>query len=85
MKPADYLMLLVALVAVVAVALQIWRGTKRKDDTGINLSGIACPKCGEPAPLLRTPTSFRQAMWGGITCAKCGTEMDKWGREIGLR
>ena len=85
MKPADYLMLVVAFVAVAAVALQLWRGTKRKDDTGINFSRIVCPKCGEPAPLMRTPTSFRQMLLGGITCAKCGTEMDKWGREIARR
>lgn len=85
MKPADYVMLVVAFFAVAAVAFQLWRGTQRKDNWGINLSRIKCPKCGEPAPLMRTPTSFRQAMWGGITCAKCGTEMDKWGREIGPR
>lgn len=28
--------------------------------------------------MMRTPSSFRQAMWGGYTCETCGTEMDKW-------
>ncbi len=43
---------------------------------------VNCPKCGEPAPQIRTPTSWRQPAWGGWTCASCGCEMDKWGMEI---
>ena len=34
-------------------------------------------------PLVRTPTSIRQLMWGGWTCPKCGCEMDGTGVEIG--
>jgi hypothetical protein len=83
MKPAEYLMLFVGLFAVIAVAFQLWRATRRKDNWGINLARINCPNCGEPAPMLRTPNSFKQMMWGGHTCSKCGTTMDKWGRKIG--
>ena len=32
--------------------------------------------------MVRKPTSFRQAAWGGWTCFKCGCEIDKWGIEI---
>ena len=32
--------------------------------------------------MVRKPTSFRQAAWGGWTCSKCGCEIDKWGIEI---
>ena len=33
-------------------------------------------------PLVRFPTSLRQALWGGNTCRKCGCDFDKWGREL---
>ena len=45
----------------------------------INTNPVLCPKCGEPMPKMRKPTSLRQALLGGWTCAKCGTEMDRWG------
>ena len=43
---------------------------------------VNCPKCGAKQPVLRWPTSWRQAMWGGWTCQKCGCEMDSHGKEI---
>jgi hypothetical protein len=58
-------------------------GTIAKNKWGINLDPIRCPSCGVAQPRVRKPTSLRQAMWGGQTCAVCGTEMDKWGRPIG--
>jgi hypothetical protein len=42
----------------------------------------ACPECEEPLPMVRVPTSFRQALWGGWTCTYCGCEIDKWGKVI---
>ncbi len=47
------------------------------------LSTPNCPTCGIVQPAVRTPTSFRQAVLGGWTCAKCGTEIDRHGRVIG--
>jgi DNA-directed RNA polymerase subunit RPC12/RpoP len=41
-----------------------------------------CPSCGEAAPFVRIPKNFRQFMWGGNTCKKCGCEFDKWERKI---
>ena len=42
-----------------------------------------CPTCGTIQPAVRTPTSFRQMLVGGWTCAKCGTEIDRHGHAIG--
>ena len=41
-----------------------------------------CPACNSVLPMVRNPTSWRQAMWGGWTCANCGTEIDRRGRLI---
>jgi transposase-like protein len=41
---------------------------------------ITCPSCGEEQPKFRKPANSKQAMWGGFTCAKCGTEMDGRGK-----
>lgn len=41
-----------------------------------------CPTCGTKQPAQRKPTSLRQLMWGGWTCANCGTEMDREGKAI---
>jgi predicted RNA-binding Zn-ribbon protein involved in translation (DUF1610 family) len=48
----------------------------------LNVKPVHCPKCGEPAPIVRNPKNRRQALWGGGTCEKCGTEYDKWGKAI---
>ncbi|MBL8922908.1 MAG: hypothetical protein JNJ54_28930 [Myxococcaceae bacterium] len=64
-----------------ALAVVLIRGTQQKTDLGLNLTlANACPKCGTPLPAVRVPKNFRQALWGGWTCAKCGVELDKWGR-----
>jgi hypothetical protein len=34
-------------------------------------------------PVVRRPTSLRQALWGGWTCKNCGAEVDRWGRKVG--
>lgn len=52
----------------------------------ISVSRLAnpnCPTCGTAQPAVRAPTSFRQMLFGGWTCAKCGTEIDRHGRVIG--
>lgn len=41
-----------------------------------------CPTCGTQQPAYRNPTSFRQLIRGGWTCANCGTEMDRHGKAI---
>jgi ribosomal protein S27AE len=58
-------------------------GTFAKNRWGINLEPIRCPRCGHAtSSTFRRPTSLQQALWGGKTCPACGTEADKWGRQI---
>ena len=49
---------------------------------GMNLDGVSCPQCGKTAPKIRKPANARQFLWGGWSCSKCGTEMDKYGARI---
>jgi hypothetical protein len=69
-------------VAIFSLA-KLARGTQQKNDWGINLGAPKCAQCKAALPQVRTPTSMRQAMWGGWTCGNCGAELDKWGRIIG--
>jgi hypothetical protein len=62
--------------------LAVLLGTIFKTRAGINAAAVNCPNCNTSQPVMRKPTSFRQAMWGGYTCSQCATEMDKWGRRI---
>jgi hypothetical protein len=65
------------------MALVIY-GTVVKNRWGINLEPLRCSKCGNTTfPIVRRPTSLHQALWGGTICPVCGTEIDKWGREVG--
>jgi hypothetical protein len=57
-------------------------GTIAQNRWGINVGPVSCPRCNTPFPPHRHPQDTRQALWGGGTCANCGTEVDKWGREL---
>ena len=57
-------------------------GTIARNRWGINLAPVFCPRCGTVQPRRRQPQNTRQALWGGGTCAPCGAELDKWGREV---
>lgn len=77
------LVLLITLVICGIFLFPLLRDSVRgKGRWGVNLKSVSCPKCGESAPQIRTPTSLRQAAWGGWTCGSCGREMDKWGAEV---
>ena len=56
--------------------------SQRKGKMGLNLRATACPQCQTPLPTLRKPKNLRQMLWGGWTCAHCGTELDKWGQRL---
>ncbi len=43
-----------------------------------------CDVCGAPAPVVRKPANWRQALWGGWTCPQCRSEFDRWGRNLGV-
>ena len=42
-----------------------------------------CEVCGTKVPTVRKPANWRQALWGGWSCPTCGTEFDRWGRNLG--
>jgi hypothetical protein len=69
-------------ILILAAAAVVIYGTIRRTSWGINLKPVACPKCGTPAPAVRSPGSVQQGLWGGHTCASCGTSFDKWGRQV---
>jgi hypothetical protein len=62
------------------IVLVIVSSSNRQGKMGINLRAVACPKCQTPQPTFRKSANFRQMLWGGWTCAQCGTELDKWGQ-----
>jgi len=62
-----------------SMALVMYLSAKMQQN--VNRNG-GCPECGMPVPRFRRPTSFRQAVWGGWTCSECGTEMDRYGKEL---
>jgi hypothetical protein len=85
--PGSQLVTLTVIAVALAVAAGlarlvylVVRDTRRRSGRwGINLDPAVCRKCREPAPAVRRPGSVRQALWGGWTCPKCGSELDKWG------
>ncbi len=72
--------LIVAAAVIVGFAIVVY-GTVAKTKWGINLSPIKCPSCNKVQPRgPRIPADAYETKWGGMTCADCGTKMDKWGR-----
>ena len=74
------LYLILGLLAVtLLLLLKFW---PKSGKLGINLNEVVCPECNEPAPKVRKPKNKRQLLWGGWSCEKCGTEMDKYGTKV---
>jgi rubredoxin len=67
---------------VIAFIIYLRWASKNKSKWGINLTRVTCPVCQTKQPLVRMPGSAEQAMWGGTTCPKCGTKLDKFGNII---
>jgi transposase-like protein len=44
-----------------------------------------CPKCGAEQPVFRIPKDWRQLLFGGWTCKKCGCRMDRQGNKIAAK
>jgi ribosomal protein L37E len=66
----------------VGAVLVIRDTIRQRGKWGINTKPGVCTECGTPAPLVRKPANWNQALWGGWTCSECGFELDKWGRPI---
>jgi hypothetical protein len=72
----------VVLVLTVGAVLVVRDTVRQRGNWGVNAKPVFCPRCGEPAPVLRKPKNWHQTLWGGCTCAKCGLDYDKWGRPV---
>ena len=72
-------MLVILVSAGIGIVAVLLLSLKMQND--INARG-GCPDCSTPVPLVRLPTSWRQAAWCGWTCSAPGFEMDRQGREL---
>jgi hypothetical protein len=72
------------LTAVIILSLVIFfiRASKNKSKFGINLKRVYCPVCNTKQPIIRMPGSMDQMLYGGTTCPKCHTKLDKYGDVI---
>lgn len=80
---ATYLLLAILFLVVVIPEVTGWfirRQTRSMGKFGLGPLQVSCPNCGAAQPFIRTAASFRQMMFGGYTCSRCGTEIDKFGR-----
>jgi hypothetical protein len=73
---------LISGLIIIAVFIFILVKSKDKSKWGINLKRVYCPVCGAKQPIIRMPDSMEQAAWGGTTCPKCHTRLDKYGKVI---
>jgi len=74
-------MIQLLLYTITAIVFFIWlrKTSKDKSKWGINLKRVYCPVCHTKQPIVRMPDSGEQALWGGTTCPKCHTKLDKYG------
>jgi hypothetical protein len=72
---------LIPIVAFAVVGVLVV-GTLRKGRWGINLESVRCPNCVTPMSARRRPMFRSQMLFGGWMCPRCGTKMDKWGRNV---
>lgn len=78
---ATAVMLMLAIAALIGAAFGLRRQSAAKGRWGIGALRADCPRCGTPLPTIRTPSSWREMLWGGWTCPQCGCKVDKYGRE----
>jgi hypothetical protein len=83
MSTKSSVMFLVVLFGVLTAGmLLVVYGSIVKNRWGMNFNPVSCPRCKTELPSVRKPRTRNQALWGGWTCPSCGTEIDKWGREV---
>lgn len=79
-------MSMIVLGIMIVIALLIFMSFLKKRSKNsaldINLERVHCPNCSTLQPFLRAPANDSEALYGGTTCEHCGTEMDKYGKEL---
>jgi hypothetical protein len=72
------------IISITIIAFVTWQiiASKNKSKWGMNLKRVECPVCQTKQPIFRWPDSSTQAAWGGTTCPKCHTRLDKYGKII---
>jgi hypothetical protein len=72
------------LYAVLAIGFILYfrQASKKQSKNGINLKAVYCPNCNTKQPFIRIPKNASQTLYGGTTCPKCGTELDKYGNIV---
>jgi hypothetical protein len=73
--------LTISVITGLALAVVLF-GIFARNKWGVNVMPVVCPGCKTPQAYFRSPTSLRQALWGGYTCPTCHRELDKYGREV---
>lgn len=58
------------------------QASKNQSKNGINLKAVYCPNCNRKQPFIRIPKNTSQILYGGTTCPKCSTELDKYGNIV---
>jgi hypothetical protein len=79
---SSYIQFLIYAILTIGFILFFRRKTKDKSALGINLNTVYCPTCQTKQPFVRIPKNSDQLLFGGTTCPKCQTKLDKYGRII---
>ena len=72
---------LISLVVLLVVGVLVVR-TLHSGGLGITSKPVRCPNCITPISLRRRPLFRSPMLLGGWMCPHCGTQMDKWGRDV---
>ena len=72
----------IGLICAPIISRAVLKRWPKKGKWGIPKSPSACSVCGTAPRPLRVPANKHQMLWGGWTCKKCGSELDKYGSVI---
>jgi hypothetical protein len=73
---------IIIVVFAVCFIIFIMIATRKKSKLGLNFKWVYCPICNTKLPIIRIPANVNQFMFGGTTCPKCRTNLDKYGKVI---
>jgi hypothetical protein len=73
---------IITAIIITGFILYLIIASKNKSKFGINLKRVHCPVCNTKQPIIRKPGNVEQALYGGTTCPKCQTNLDKYGNVI---